>query len=617
MPNSGKNKRKAAKAVETGKNTRKRSLRNSEEKSPSKQQSPLTTPKRKQRKTENKSVRRVLIKDQSDKNNNATNLIIKAQSKSMPKATSKKDITMNKIVHNSNSKVAKGSKGSSANRQLADDILVSVGVESEEEEELDYDDHDLLPQEDAVPNNDYTDVDSEVVEMDENDPKVQQLLNKLIKEKVKSGELQVTKGNQEELQAKKTANVVVQSCQINAKNKQINRIVKSPSDTTIYAPAVKRLTPGSVTAAAADNGRGIDHITNFIHDIRLNSVETRQQEENKLREDAPLPGTSSANQQMNTEDTTDSRAAQIQQARDKASKLIIDAEQFKALIDDPRGEISYQKPNNWMQVAGMNGENHTNDDRMNGMIMNEAQTEASDDTFFHITCHIEPALRSKIEKGEFVDLEKLLPKNRMSQRASEGRLEWVSREGMTFLAPVEKEGKISNVRKWEQAFRVYAAIYSRANPHRSAEIWQYVFVINSAATAYQWDNVANYDYTFRQLMAANPQRSWARTYTQFWSLSMREPINRGNNGYSNQNSNWQNNRSSDGNGHKFEGKKKDHCWKFNKFGNCNKGSSCGWKHKCKYCDATSHGYNTCAKKGKQTPPGASKPHDGGNVAASK
>ena len=37
----------------------------------------------------------------------------------------------------------------------------------------------------------------------------------------------------------------------------------------------------------------------------------------------------------------------------------------------------------------------------------------SNDDFFHLTCHIEPNLIHKIEKGEFVELEKLLPKDRL------------------------------------------------------------------------------------------------------------------------------------------------------------------------------------------------------------
>ena len=80
--------------------------------------------------------------------------------------------------------------------------------------------------------------------------------------------------------------------------------------------------------------------------------------------------------------------------------------------------------------------------------------------------------------------------------------------------------KINSVKKWDQAFRVYAAIYTQANPTRSSEIWQYVYVIHTAATSNPWDNVAFYDITFRELMASKPWRSWGKTYTQGWNMAL-------------------------------------------------------------------------------------------------
>lgn len=44
------------------------------------------------------------------------------------------------------------------------------------------------------------------------------------------------------------------------------------------------------------------------------------------------------------------------------------------------------------------------------------------------------------------------------------RMELVDRGGETYIMPIEQDTKITNVRKWEQAFRVYADIYSQANP---------------------------------------------------------------------------------------------------------------------------------------------------------
>ena len=39
-----------------------------------------------------------------------------------------------------------------------------------------------------------------------------------------------------------------------------------------------------------------------------------------------------------------------------------------------------------------------------------------------------------------------------------------------------------------------------------------------------WDNVYEYDVTFRHLMAFNPCRSWTVTYNQMWNICMREPL---------------------------------------------------------------------------------------------
>ena len=93
-----------------------------------------------------------------------------------------------------------------------------------------------------------------------------------------------------------------------------------------------------------------------------------------------------------------------------------------------------------------------------------------------------------------------------------------------FLVPARKESRINSSRRWEQAFRLYASIYCDKNPFRAKEIWQYISVIQTASTAYVWENVYGYDIVFRQLMAFNPNRSWAVMYNQMWNLSMREPI---------------------------------------------------------------------------------------------
>ena len=186
----------------------------------------------------------------------------------------------------------------------------------------------------------------------------------------------------------------------------------------------------------------------------------------------------------------------------EARKLVVNSETHKATVEPPaRGKLIEQFDK-----------------------LQAPPDDMDDDQFFHLTCHVDNSLKEKIEQGEFVNLERLLPKKR-SFSNEEGRLEWTTKDGMTFLTPVQdKETKINSFKKWDQAFRVYAAIYCNANPSRSGEVWQYIHTIFSASVSYQWDNVSYYDTVFRQMMAERPRRSWSKTYMQLWQLALRDRI---------------------------------------------------------------------------------------------
>ena len=180
-------------------------------------------------------------------------------------------------------------------------------------------------------------------------------------------------------------------------------------------------------------------------------------------------------------------------------------------------------------------------------------------------------------------MEKLLVKDRFKRRGDDSRLEWFrNKEGNTFLAPADRDNKINGLCKWESAFRVYSAIYSKVNPHRVAEIWQYIYVINTTAANFVWENVAFYDFTFRQMMALNPQCSWAKTYNQMWNLAMHEPLHQGQQSRANfRNKNNEGNR-------RF----RRPCWKYNKNQSC--GPNCDFEHKCSYC-GNGHAVIDCNK----------------------
>ena len=232
------------------------------------------------------------------------------------------------------------------------------------------------------------------------------------------------------------------------------------------------------------------------------------------------------------------------------TKLVVEAEKNKARMEAPQGRLP-------------------------------VYSDMVDDEFFHITCHVDETLRNKIEQSKFVELEKLILKDRPYHRTNtDNRMGLFTKDGLTYFVPaVEREVKINNVHQWEQTFRVYVAIYSKANPNRASEIWQYVHIINSAAATYQWSNVAEYDFTFRHLMAEYLQRSWAKTYLQGWNLTMREVIP----------------SDSHPHGSKVSGFNKDNiCWPYNK-GKC-MDTSCIKDHRCGYCGKWGHGIFNCRKK---------------------
>ena len=190
-------------------------------------------------------------------------------------------------------------------------------------------------------------------------------------------------------------------------------------------------------------------------------------------------------------------------------------------------------------------------------------------------------------------------RDKFRKKGEDNRLEFVTHEGHTYLAPVgDKDGnKINGIRRWDQAFRVYAAIFCKGNPTHAAEIWQYTHTINMAASSYTWDNVAYYDYTFRQMMSVNPNRSWGKTFGQLWSLSMTNPIQCNgnyqgqqgfNSGYSRS---GQKSNKTQGNSKRSGGARP--CWKFNKNQPCN--GSCRFDHKCSYCGAKGHSVLDCNK----------------------
>ena len=297
------------------------------------------------------------------------------------------------------------------------------------------------------------------------------------------------------------------------------------------------------------------------------------------------------------------RSGESSSSQDRtADHLLLQAEKFKARVEAPKG--NYQKfsdmllPYDYDELRAkfVRPEGLAPLNREILLLRNFDQ----DDEFFHVTSQIDPSLKTKIEKGEFIELEKLLPKDRSMGRNDELNkqlYQLITQGTSSYLdPPVPKNGKISNIRKWDQAFRVYAAIYTNANPGRASEIWQYIYVIHTAAAANPWDNVYFYDINFRELMASKPWRSWGKTYTQGWNMAFNNNNNATYHGSNSGNNHsgvaFNNNRGSSGS----KTWKDDCCWRYNK-NRCNKtGSDCRYDHRCTYCAGWNHGAHNCRKK---------------------
>ena len=209
-----------------------------------------------------------------------------------------------------------------------------------------------------------------------------------------------------------------------------------------------------------------------------------------------------------------------------ANQLIVQAERFKAHVEAPKGKnyafnemmlpYDYEKiRDKFVKPEGLAP--------LDNEIMFLRNFD-QDHEFFHITSQIDPNLKARIERGEFIDLERLLPKDKSLGRNDDLNKQLynlITQGTSSFLdAPMPKNAaKINGIRKWDQAFRVYAAIYTHANPERASEIWQYIYVIHTAAASNPWDNVYYYNVNFQELMASKPWRSWGKTYTQGWNMA--------------------------------------------------------------------------------------------------
>ena len=228
-----------------------------------------------------------------------------------------------------------------------------------------------------------------------------------------------------------------------------NAVNKSPSDTTIYAPALKKrstvnqmqdinmftlqnhngimVSPGVVRSLELDNDHNsqnvniqqigmdgdlnesfedklIKKVNNFVESVR---AELNNSDAAGHSRGGPVAGTSQV------------VVAGLAEAQRRSDNAVIEAEKFRASVAVPPGECVQ----NYIPVLE-NGQNVTAGNLINNSppIDNQVgngsglNTNLTDDDFFHLICHIDVSLKQKIEKGDYVDLDKLLPQRQIKSQ---------------------------------------------------------------------------------------------------------------------------------------------------------------------------------------------------------
>ena len=161
-----------------------------------------------------------------------------------------------------------------------------------------------------------------------------------------------------------------------------------------------------------------DRLNNIAVGIEQIKLSTRQADNNA----SSVQGSSESRDDSGSRERRAEQEERERAAKELADDVILQAEKFKADATVPnKGKVTQMGKYDY----------------------------SLDDEFFHNTCHIDDTLVTKIQNGEFVDLEKLLAKALKTPfNDNDQRLDIVNKEGRPYFIPyAEKEQKITNVRK--------------------------------------------------------------------------------------------------------------------------------------------------------------------------
>lgn len=376
-------------------------------------------------------------------------------------------------------------------------------------------------------------------------------------------------------------------------NRQLvkDKAVQSPSETTIYSRMCPSLTDAGslVTNPVPTNGSleieklGADQNK---HDLIYSNGPVTEKSIDSFISDIRRSVT-----QIDPDKTADQLEKEKQllaerESKERADKILLEAELNRAELLKPGNDsklISEQE-----LIAEKLGE-------LLGVNLKHLVYDAQHKS---LGSHVDAAMRSRILRGEYVELEKLLPKHLKGNSQNQKRMHLVNTEGRALWAPENEGPEINSYRKWEQAFEVYASIYITGFPKRAGELYDYKYVIRDAADNFIWENVAGYDEEFRRHLGSHPSRGWTPKLSDEWTKHMKTQLHKhgekggaastsgGHSSFANQNVN-----NNGGAGQKA----REICRRYNK-GRCTFGKACKFLHRCSICNKYGHGASICRRK---------------------
>lgn len=208
---------------------------------------------------------------------------------------------------------------------------------------------------------------------------------------------------------------------------------------------------------------------------------------------------------------------------------------------------------------------------------------------FHLTSHIKRKVKDCIKGQDFtVDFRRLLPKSKAKIKY-DNRMQVVNQDGETYFVPAGDRDtrEINSYKTWEIAFKVFMGIFNQHWPERMNELLQYSHVIQTAAQNHPWENVYNYDISFREIMSGQPNTHWGMISQQTWTLELGD-----------HNSKGVQHPAPEGNSIsqvKQSQRSRNPCWRYNK-GRCTFGESCEFDHRCSHCGKKGHGRHECFRR---------------------